>query len=155
MKTATLAILVRDGNVLLGLKKDGAEIGSGTYNGPGGKVLLNETPLEGVRREIQEEVGLEIPPESLSKIGVITFFAADEPDFQVHLFRSTDFSGEPIETEEMIPFWFPVDQLPTDRMLESDLHWFPHAIRGDVFDANVFYRHRAKDFERIEFLPRS
>ena len=42
MKTATLGIVLQDGNVLLGEKKKG-EIGTGVLSGPGGKLDLGET----------------------------------------------------------------------------------------------------------------
>ena len=37
MKIATLGIITRGNQVLLGLKQGGSEIGDGTLNGPGGK----------------------------------------------------------------------------------------------------------------------
>lgn len=53
----------------------------------------------------------------------------------------------------MVPAWYDIDALPVDRMLESDRAWFPSAIRGDKFRANVYYRERAKGFIKIVFLP--
>jgi 8-oxo-dGTP diphosphatase len=152
MQKATLAIIRQDNKVLLGLKKKG-EIGSQTYNGPGGKCEGDETPLDCVIRETKEELDIELSREHLKLIAVITFFAAGVPDFEVHVFITTKFSGTPVETIDMIPEWFDIDELPLDRMLESDVEWFSKAIAGEEFRANVYYKERAANFERIEFLP--
>ena len=151
MKLATLAIIVRGDKVLLGEKKRG-EIGSGTLNGPGGKLDPGETLEECVVRETREELGIELNPLRLDKLGVITFFAHEVPDFQVHLYRTEHFTGEIHETDDMIPGWYPIDSLPFDRMLESDRAWFARAARGEHFDAEVYYDDRAKGFREIRFI---
>ncbi|HEV7121346.1 MAG TPA: NUDIX domain-containing protein [Candidatus Paceibacterota bacterium] len=152
MKTATLAIITWQGKTLLGEKKKG-EIGTGTLNGPGGKLEDGETLLECVIRETQEELDIRLLPKKLEKVAVITFFAGGVPDFQGHIYRTDDFEGTPKETPDMIPGWYDNDDLPFDRMLGSDSMWFKKAVDGEKFNANVYYRERVKDFERIEFLP--
>ena len=152
MKIATLAIILRGNEVLLGLKK-GGEIGSNTLNGPGGKCKKDETPIECVIRETKEEVGIELDRAHLVETAVITFYAAGIPDFEVHIFRTRMFSGTPIETAEMIPGWCNTNDLPIERMLESDRKWFVKAINGDKFRANVYYRGRASGFISIKFFP--
>jgi 8-oxo-dGTP diphosphatase len=153
MKIATLGIITRGNQVLLGLKQGGSEIGDGTLNGPGGKKEPDETILECLLRETEEEVGIVLNPEQVEKLAIITFHAAGVSDFQVHVYRSSSFSGEPHETSSMIPGWYDVHTFPIDRMLESDRAWFPLVIRGKKFRANVYYRERAKGFIRIEFYP--
>ncbi|KND49718.1 MAG: 8-oxo-dGTP diphosphatase / 2-hydroxy-dATP diphosphatase [Parcubacteria bacterium C7867-008] len=152
MKVATLAIIVKDGKVLLGEKKKG-EIGTGTLNGPGGKLDPGESVLECLIRETDEELGIELFPEYLKKVAIITFFAAGEPDFQVHVYRTDTFEGELVETADMIPNWYDIEDIPYDRMLGSDHMWFARAISGEPFNANVYYRERTKDFINIDFLP--
>ncbi|OYV27037.1 MAG: hypothetical protein B7W98_02645, partial [Parcubacteria group bacterium 20-58-5] len=149
---ATLGIVFRDGNVLLGEKKRG-EIGTGVLSGPGGKLEPGETIPECLIRETREELGIELDPSSLELIAVIDFYAAGEIDFSVYVYRTETFFGEPKETTEMIPEWYPLEELPFDRMFESDVNWFVRAACGEQFRANVYYRERASGFERIEFLP--
>ena len=152
MKVATLAIIIKDNQVLLGFKKKG-EIGSQTVNGPGGKVEEGETLEECLARETKEELGIELDEDKLEKTAVITFFAKGVADFEVHIFRTSSFSGTPVETLDMIPTWYDIDNLPFEKMLESDREWFEKAIRGEKFNAKVYYSDRASGFERIEFLP--
>lgn len=158
MKKATLAIITRGSKVLLGLKRGGSEIGDGTLNGPGGKfdsALGDKTNLECLVRETFEEVGIVLDPTKVEKCAVITFFAGGEPSFEVHIYRTSAFTGEPRATESMIPDWYEIGDIPElakTRMLESDRTWFPQLIAGEKFNANVYYQEKAKGFLRIEFL---
>lgn len=151
MKEATLAIIVQNEKVLLGFKKKG-EIGSQTLNGPGGKTEPGETASACVIRETQEEVGIALDATHLEEIALITFHHDGTPDFRVHVFYTDAFSGEPVETADMIPGWYDIHNLPFDKMLESDREWFAKATRKEHFNANVYYKERAAGFERIEFL---
>ena len=152
MKIATLGIIMKDGNVLLGEKKRG-EIGTGMLSGPGGKLDPGETLPECLVRETREELGIELDPTSLELVAVIDFYVAGEVDFSVYVYRTESFFGEPKETTEMVPAWYPLEELPFDRMFDSDIHWFVRAACGEKFRANVYFLERAKDFDRIEFLP--
>ena len=152
MKIATLALIIKNNQILLGYKKKG-EIGQKTLNGPGGKKEDNESLEKCLVRETKEEVGITLDIDKLEKVGIITFFNAETPDFEVHIFRTEYFLGTPIETLDMVPDWYDIDNLPLDKMLESDREWFPKMANGEKFNARVYYRSRAKDFDRIEFLP--
>lgn len=151
MKIATLVLIIKNNQVLLGYKKKG-EIGTNTLNGPGGKQENNESLEECAFRETYEEVGIKLEISKLEKTGIITFFDADTPDFEVHIFRTKHFIGIPKETDDMIPDWYNIDNLPLDRMLESDREWFSKMAKGEKFNAHVYYLSRAKDFDRIEFF---
>jgi len=154
MKIAVLVLIVRDGKVLLGEKKRGCEIGTGTLNSPGGKFEAHESLSECAVRETWEECGLVLDPHELEEVAVITFYANGTPDFQVHVILTRHFSGKPHETKEMHePKWYDMGNLPFTRMLESDCEWYSKALRGEKFRANVYYRERAKSFEKIEFFP--
>lgn len=152
MKIATLVLINSSLHTLLGEKKTG-EIGKGTLNSPGGKLEPGETLEECAIREVYEELGIRILPEHLRKVAVITFYAAGIPDFEVHVYRTSKFTGHLGETADMIPGWYPYWWLPYKRMLGSDRKWFLRALIGKPFCANVYYRERTKGFERIEYLP--
>lgn len=154
MLTGTLGYVVSDGLVLLGEKKKGTTLGEGTLNGAGGKVDECDDGLleKCLVREVQEEFG--ITPTDYSKHATITFFAAGVPDFEVHVYLITEWLGEISETQEMyFPRWYSTAQTPFERMLESDQHWLGRLLAGEKFNAHIHYRSRARDFERIEFLP--
>jgi ADP-ribose pyrophosphatase YjhB (NUDIX family) len=150
MKQATLAVIVRHNYVLLGMKHSG-EIGVGTWNGPGGKVERNESIVNCVIRETKEELGVILFPQYLQQIATIRFHANNTPDFEVKVFWTDRIVGNPKHTKDMRPRWFHVSALPLSEMLESDRYWFPRAVRKECFTADVYYRERAKHFERIVF----
>lgn len=152
MKIATLGIIIQNGLILLGEKKKG-EIGMGLYSGPGGKLDPGETPEECLIRETREELEIELDPASLELVAQIDFYAAREIDFRVYVFHAKILSGDIHETAEMVPGWYPLSETTFARTYESDRHWLPQAARGEKFCAHVYYRNRARNFDRIEFFP--
>ena len=126
-KEMTLVFAFKDGKVLLGMKKRG--FGKGKWAGLGGKVMEGEEIEEAARREFMEECGAE--PEKLEKTGEL-FFDIDGKKLLVHVFVS-GINGEPEETEEMRPEWFPLSDLPYDKMWEDNKMWIPLLLKGEVF----------------------
>ncbi|HSX35248.1 MAG TPA: 8-oxo-dGTP diphosphatase [Candidatus Saccharimonadales bacterium] len=133
MKHVTLVFLRRSDEILLAMKKRG--FGAGKWNGAGGKMEDGETPLQAAVRESQEEIG--VTPRNLQKVGEIDFYLKEEPDFNhyAHIYISTEWDGEPHETEEMRPQWFPLAEIPYDQMWGDDKYWLPDALASKRFKA--------------------
>ena len=128
MRLTTLCYPIRDGKVLLAMKKRG--FGIGKLNGPGGKVQEGETPEQACRREFLEETGSRAI--EIEGRGTIEFAFPGKPEWDqlCHIFVATALEGEPQETEEMAPDWYPIDALPYDRMWEDDPYWLPGVLAG-------------------------
>src|SRR5512135_2531166 len=93
-KVLTLCFVVRDGRVLLGMKKRG--FGAGRWNGFGGKLEPGESVEEGARRELREEAGIDA--ESLRPRGTLTFdYRHAGKTMEVRVFEVVTYSGEPRE----------------------------------------------------------
>lgn len=121
-KILTLCLIHNDTQILLGMKKRG--FGAGKWNGFGGKVEAGESVAEGARRELSEECGLDVA--ELEEAGIMHFYFEGNPEIlEVHVFRGVDYSGEIIETEEMLPRWFNRNEIPFDEMWQDDKHWMP------------------------------
>ena len=129
MSQATLCFVIQAGRVLLIRKKRG--IGAGKINGPGGKVEPGETMLESAVRETREEIGI-IPLDPVLH-GELMFDFTGRGMLHCGVFRATQFEGEPVETDEAIPLWFPVEAMPFDEMWEDDRVWFPLLLKGKCF----------------------
>jgi len=127
--------VVKDGKVLLIEKKRG--IGAGKINGPGGKIDPGETALECAIRETREEVCIEVI--NPVKLGELHFAMSDIPDIHCHVYFSYDYTGEPAETEEAVPFWCSVDEIPYEKMWEDDRYWLPQALKGEAFDGKFSF----------------
>lgn len=128
---ATLLYVVRGGEILLIHKKRG--IGAGKLNGAGGKVDPGESCLEAAVREFEEE--LRARPVDPRKLGEVGFDVVNGESLHIHVFRADAVEGEPAETDEAVPVWTPVDDIPYDRMWEDDRYWLPHLLEDRPFEA--------------------
>ncbi len=139
MKQATICFCVRDGEVLLGLKK--IRFGAGKWNGFGGKVDAGETTAEAAARELFEESGIATDPDALDHVATLEFYFADKPIFECFAYIARTWENDPEESDEMVPQWFKVAELPLDDMWDSDKQWVPRVLSGErlkgifVFDA--------------------
>lgn len=118
--------------VLLGRKKDG--LGSGKVVGPGGKVEAGETHLQAIVREISEEVGLDVEPDALRRVGRVEYEFPSHRSWSQNstIFVLRDWTGpEPTESEELAPAWYDVDALPLGEMWDDARLWLPAALAGE------------------------
>lgn len=135
-KLQTVCIIHQHPKILLGLKKRG--FGAGKWNGFGGKVEEGETLEESIKRETKEESGIEII--DLEKIGILEFgFENSAHILEVHFFKSENFKGEIVESEEMKPQWFHVDEIPFGEMWPDDKHWMPLFLSGKKFKGRFLF----------------
>jgi len=137
LKQATLCFLIREGGVLLAMKKRG--FGKGRWNGLGGKPEQNETIKKAAIRETQEEIG--VTPVSLRKVAKLDFYTPNNPEWnqQVIVFLVDKWKGEPKESEEMAPQWFKMEDIPFDSMWACDSHWLPKVLEGKTLTAEFMF----------------
>lgn len=123
--------------VLLGEKLRG--LGAGHIVGPGGKVEPGETPEEAAIREVHEEVGLVIGPEALTPLARISypFVNRDALSQRSFVFSTRVFSGEIRESGELSASWWPVTEIPYERMWADAKLWLPRALSGEFIEATV------------------
>jgi 8-oxo-dGTP diphosphatase/2-hydroxy-dATP diphosphatase len=129
----TLCIIHAGSRMLLGKKKRG--LGAGKWNGFGGHVEADESIEEAARREVKEECGLVV--NDLEKIGLVIFISPIRTKIEAHIFKATDYEGEPVETEEMSPEWFTKDTVPFTEMWPSDLYWWPYFVKNRKFTGEI------------------
>ena len=123
---ATLCFVVCDERILLIRKKRG--IGAGKINGPGGRLEPGETLEECAIREVEEE--LCVTPIGVVAMGEQRFQFLDGYAIHVHVYLASGCSGEARETDEALPLWTPIDQIPYDEMWEDDILWLPRVLDG-------------------------
>jgi len=92
-----------------------------------------------MQREVQEECGVVV--KDFNKRGVLEFEFQGEPEIlEVHVFSARDFEGDPIETEEMRPQWFSVEEIPLESMWPDDKHWIPLFLEGKNFKGKFLFQ---------------
>ena len=134
----TNCLAIRDGKILLGMKKRG--FGQGRWNGFGGKLLNNETIEESAKREIVEECGIIVQKIKLQ--GVLEFkYIGDKQELvEVNVFLIKNFIGEPKESEEMKPQWFNLNEIPFSQMWPDDKYWMPLFLAGKKFKGKFIFK---------------
>ena len=146
MRHATLCVVRKEGNILLGMKKKG--FGSGRYNGFGGKVEPGESFEAAAVRELREECSLHAV--STKKQAVLTFKFPHKPEWDqiVHVFVTDNWTGTPTESDEMVPEWFQADKLPFGQMWSDDPHWLPPVLAGKFVTATFVFSPDEKILEK-------
>ena len=89
------AAIVRDGKLLLVKRRRAPE--AGHWSLPGGKVDFGESVADAVKREILEEVGLEIV--LLSSLGVVEMIGVDDQHWVSPIYLAEAIGGEALNNE--------------------------------------------------------
>ena len=144
----TWMILKKGDRILLGHKKRG--FGKGNINGIGGKLDPGETPEQATVRETYEEIG--VTATKFHKVGLVIFdelvYKGERQTCVMHCYIATQWDGDPIETEEILPEWFDIAEVPYKKMWADDEHWLPQVLEGEHIEARFKYN---DDFEIVEF----
>ncbi len=126
----TLLFLRSGDQILLALKKRG--FGMGRWNGAGGKLEPGETIEQALVRESVEEIG--VTPTNWTAVGQLDFVqdaeTADPWHMFVYAYIADAWEGEPTESEEMMPKWFHVEDIPYQDMWGDDEFWLPYVLDG-------------------------
>ena len=110
----TVSALVGDdeGRILLSRRKFEPE--AGKWDLPGGFLEEDEEPLDGLRRELREEAGVEIEPLEFAGVWADRYGGAEDAGATLNLYwHARIVSGEPTPADDVSEFrWFAIDDLP-------------------------------------------
>jgi len=139
MFEVSVVYILREGaegdEVLLGEKLTG--LGIGKIVGPGGKQEPGESPVETALREVCEEVGLTLEAEALFPLARVTypFVGRGELSQRSHAFVTRVWSGDVRASSEIEATWWPLKDLPVNRMWSDAALWLPRALAGEFVEA--------------------
>jgi 8-oxo-dGTP diphosphatase len=111
-----VGMLVRDGKVLVAERPLDKPY-SGYWEFPGGKIEADESPADALKRELHEELGIDVvSSESLLEHQHVY------PDKTVylHILLVTQFKGEPHSNENQQLRWVTLTEIQTLRILEGN-----------------------------------
>lgn len=128
MKQTTLWIILKDTKIFLWEKK--RWFAKWVLNWIWGKKEENEDIKDCIIREAYEEIWIKIEKNNLEFIWILHFKFSDFPDWNqdVNVFMINDYSWEIIETEEIKPYWFDINNIPYDKMWADDIYWLPRVL---------------------------
>lgn len=141
---AALCHIIKGQELLLQKKSKGL-FGADKWNGVGGKLKLNETPEDGLRREVFEETGLKIL--NFKFHGILNFYfgGRNEPNWIVYVFSTKAFEGMPRSSKEGTLRWFTFEEIPFDEMWQDDKHWLPMLFKGKNFEGDFYFDEEGKE----------
>ena len=101
--------------------------------------LMEENGEQAALRELKEESGL--ISNNHNYAGKIMFRFSQKPEWDqlVHLYLVKEFSGEPAESDEMLPQWFNHEEIPYSQMWSDDKHWLPLILKDKKIDAEFTF----------------
>jgi mutator protein MutT len=112
---SVLAAVVRRNDKYLVCQRPTHKRHGGLWEFPGGKLERGETYLDAARRELAEELGVEV-----LAVGSPLFSIADSDSEFLIEFLATEIVGEPQCLEHIELRWLPVDQLSSLQLAPSD-----------------------------------
>jgi 8-oxo-dGTP diphosphatase len=105
-----------EGRVLIAQRPDGSHQ-AGWWEFPGGKIQKTETPLQGLIRELGEELGI-----AVRSTAALLAFTHEYPEqiVNLHVWRVTEYDGQPVGREGQPLRWVPVANLMAENLLPAD-----------------------------------
>lgn len=137
----SLSVIRSAGSLVLGRKTRG--YGAGKLALPGGKdhYYLSElgiglaTGPQNASREIYEEVGLDIDPQLIARVGIL-YVSTEDDNKDVAIYEVTCRQASLTNTDELESVnWYPEDSLPYEEMPADYKLWLPSILAGYMVTA--------------------
>lgn len=150
MKTTTLVYVFNtQWQILLCAKKKSDSwftVSVGKRNGPWGKIDDGESPVEWAKRELFEEVGIDLPLDRFTYAGYLDFVfpSKTERNHDNHIYIIRDYDGPIFETEEMLPKRRNIEDIPYNLMRDDDIIRMPKMLAGEIINERFVFDEHGK-----------
>jgi 8-oxo-dGTP diphosphatase len=172
-----VGVVVQSGQVLICWRDASLHQGN-RYEFPGGKVETGETPLQALKRELFEEIGIHVQQVARAQQ---LHFTYPEKTVCLHIFKVTAFSGQPrgqqnqairwVDKHELNQYQFPDANAPILRMVllpdyyvitqqpvsqskqvsqQNLIQWIDWHVQHTVQQAWLYVRHKQLDAKQYQ-----
>ena len=126
-------------------------MGLGGHSDPG------ESEAACALREVWEESGITIDPDSLTWRAALTFIFPARPELNaiVTVFFGQRWTGPVQDSEEITPEWFDTSSLPLDQMWDDETYWLPRVLAGETLIGTITYDEACKNVTHAELTAHS
>jgi ADP-ribose pyrophosphatase YjhB (NUDIX family) len=116
-------VIVRDGRALVAVRA--GEPWKGQIDVPGGFLAVGEDPIDGLRREVREELGVEIEVTDADYVQTVAHRYEDDGEWLISMgFKARLVSGEPSPSDDVAAVkWVALEDLD-----DLEFAW-PHDLR--------------------------
>lgn len=125
MIAVVAGLIVRDGKLLIAQRPGDKHMG-GRWEFPGGKIEKGESPEAALRRELSEELGIEV---KVGRIYHAVMHSYPEKDVLLMFYRCSLMFGEPQPIEEADVRWIKESEIRLYNWAEADIpavQWIEH-----------------------------
>ncbi|MBQ4164379.1 MAG: 8-oxo-dGTP diphosphatase [Turicibacter sp.] len=132
MLETTLCYIFKNSEILMLYRnKKENDVHEGKWNGLGGKLEKEETPLQCVLREVYEESGLRLVNPTL--IGACHYPNFNNSEELMYVYIADEFEGQPLDCNEGDLHWRAKDEIMTLNIWESDRLFLPYVLNKQYF----------------------
>jgi len=129
LKQVAAALIIREGQLLI-CQRTRYQSMPLKWEFPGGKIEHGEQPIDALRRELEEELG--IVPQIGDEVARIRHFYSNGTAVELRFFRVEAFSGEVENRIFRDVRWVERSELPTFDFLEADLVLVKQIAAGEL-----------------------
>jgi 8-oxo-dGTP diphosphatase len=117
-------ILIKDGKTLLGQRPEHKSL-PGLWEFPGGKIELNESPEEALRRELDEELGIQA---DIGELKIATTHTYGEVGVLLLFFEVRFWKGAPSAKHHLEIKWVDKDELVQQKLPDANQIVLPRIV---------------------------
>jgi len=140
IRETVIGYLIRGNEVLLGVRtRVSNDLGHHVIAGIGGGIEKGESPEEALKREILEEIEVDVT--EYQKVGCVINLSPHRPawNMRVTIYLVTAFEGEPKKTVDIDPHWYSKNGLPFKDMWLDNQITAPLILAGKYISGTFLY----------------
>ena len=144
---ASVGIIFNESFQLLMAERPKSKTWSGWWEFPGGKIESGETPLEALKRELKEEIGISVID---AEKWIVRKYAYEDYEVILHFYKVTQWSGNIEAKEEQKISWVLPDNNVVSPILPANDLIFKAISLPDIYAITNAYEYSGNFLNKVE-----